>query len=67
MKDYLARLMSDRSGDPSAKRYACALFAITAVILAFCGYGAEIIAIFVAAAVGENITSIFEKGENDGK
>lgn len=60
---YLAKLFSDRSGDPSAKRYACALFAITAVVLAACGFGAEIIAIFVAAALGENITSIFEKGE----
>jgi hypothetical protein len=60
---YLTKLFSDRSGDPSAKRYACALFAITAVVLAACGFGAEIIAIFVAAALGENITSIFEKGE----
>ncbi|MDD3669549.1 MAG: hypothetical protein PHX68_04670 [Alphaproteobacteria bacterium] len=67
MKEYLAKLFSDRTGDPSAKRHACALFAITAVILAFCGYGVEIVGVFVAAAVGENITSIFEKGESDGK
>ena len=65
--NYLARLMSDRTGDPSAKRYACALFAITAVVLAACGFGAEIVGIFVAAALGENITSVFEKGENNGK
>lgn len=64
---YLGRLFSDRTGDPSAKRYACALFGITAVVLAACGFGAEIVAIFVAAALGENITSIFEKGESDGK
>ena len=64
---YLARLFSDRTGDPSAKRYVCALFAITAIILAVCGYSVDIIAIFVAAALGENITSVFEKGDNDGK
>ena len=67
MKNYLERLFSDRSGDPSAKRYACALFAITGIVLAACGFGPEIVGIFVAAAVGENITSVFEKGENDGK
>jgi hypothetical protein len=60
---YLAKLFSDRSGDPSAKRYACALFGITAVVLAACGFGAEIIGIFVAGALGENIASVFEKGE----
>lgn len=65
--NYLARLFSDRTGDPSAKRYACALFAITAIVLAACGYGVEIVGVFVAAALGENITSIFEKGESDGK
>jgi hypothetical protein len=35
--------------------------------LAACGYGVDIIAIFIAVALGENITSIFEKGDNDGK
>lgn len=64
---YLARLFSDQTGDPSAKRYVGALFAITSVILAACGYGVEIVAVFVAAALGENITSIFEKGDNDDK
>jgi hypothetical protein len=59
--------MSDKTGDPSAKRYACALFGITAVVLATCGYDVEIVGIFVAAALGENITSIFEKGDSDGK
>ena len=67
MKEYLAKLFSDATGDPSAKRYACALFAITAVVLAACGYGVDIVAVFVAAAVGENITSIFEKGDSDGR
>ena len=65
--NYLARLMSDATGDPSVKRYACALFAITAVVLAACGFGPEIVGIFAAAALGENITSVFEKGDNDGK
>ena len=60
---YLARLFSDRSGDPSAKRYVCALFSITAVVLAACGYEVDIVGIFVAAAVGENIARVFEKGD----
>ncbi len=60
---YLARLMSDASGDPSAKRYACALFAISSIVFAACGFGAEIVGIFAAAALGENITSVFEKGK----
>lgn len=64
---YLGKLFSDRTGDPSAKRYACALFGITAVVLAACGFGVEIVGVFVAAALGENITSIFEKGESDDK
>lgn len=64
---YLARLFSDRTGDPSAKRYACALFSITAVVLAACRYDADVIGIFVLAALGENITSVFEKGDDDGK
>jgi hypothetical protein len=64
---YLARLFSDRTGDPSAKRYACAVFAITGIVLAACGFGPEIVGIFVAAALGENITSLFEKGDSNGK
>ena len=62
MKKYLIKLFSDRNGDPSAKRHACALFGFTSVLLAFCGYGAELVAIFVMAALGENIATIFEKG-----
>jgi hypothetical protein len=60
---YIAQLLADRNGMPSAKRHACALFGITAVILAFFGYGAEIVAIFLAATVGENITTLFERGK----
>lgn len=60
---YLAKIFSDKNGTPSAKRYACALFGITAVVLAACGFGVEIVALFVAAALGENITSLFEKGQ----
>lgn len=59
---YLAQIFSDKNGNPSAKRYACALFGITAVVLAACGFGVEIVALFIAAALGENITSLFEKG-----
>ena len=65
--NYLARLMSDQSGDPSAKRYACAVFTISSIVFAALGFGAEIVGIFVAAAVGENITSVFEKGERNDK
>ncbi|MDR0967519.1 MAG: hypothetical protein LBL75_01660 [Rickettsiales bacterium] len=64
---YLARLFSDRSGDPSAKRYACAVFAITGIVLAACGFGVDIVGLFVAAALGENVVSIFEKGGTDEK
>jgi len=58
---YLYDLFSDRAGYPSAKRFACAVFGVTAVILAFCHYGVDIVAVFVAATLGENIASIFEK------
>ena len=58
---YLYDLFSDRAGYPSAKRYACAVFGITAVILAFCNYNVDVVAVFVAATLGENIASIFEK------
>lgn len=60
---YLAKILSDRNGNPSAKRYACALFGITAVVLAACGFGPEIVGLFIAAALGENITTLFEKGQ----
>ena len=60
---YIAKIFSDKNGNPFAKRYACALFGITAVVLAACGFGVEIVALFVAAALGENITSLFERKE----
>lgn len=60
---YIAKIFSDQNGNPSAKRYACALFGITAVVLAACGIDVEIVALFVAAALGENITSLFERKE----
>ena len=60
---YIAKIFSDKNGNPSAKRYACALFGITAVVLAAYGFGAEIVALFIAAALGENITSLFERKE----
>lgn len=58
---YLYDLFSDRAGYPSAKRFACAIFGVTSVVLAFCHYGVDVVAVFVAAALGENIASIFEK------
>ena len=60
---YIAKIFSDKNGNPSANRYACALFGITAVVLAACGFGVEIVALFVAAALGEKITSLFERKE----
>ena len=60
---YIAKIFTDKNGNPSAKRYAFALFGITAVVLAACGFGVEIVALFVAAALGENITSLFERKE----
>jgi len=59
--NYIARLFSDQTGDPSCKRYMCALFGITSIVLAVTSYDVTIVGIFVAAAVGENITSVFEK------
>ena len=67
MKTYLLKLLSGRTGVPSAKRHACALFGITAVVLAFCNYNAELVAIFLIATLGENIASVFEKGGKDVK
>ena len=64
---YLARLMSDRAGDPSAKRYACALFGISAVVFGALNYNTETIALFLMAALGESITSVFEKGKSNDK
>lgn len=64
---YIAKIFRDGNGNPSAKRYACALFGITAVVLAACGFGADIVGIFLAAALGENIATIFEKGGKHGK
>jgi hypothetical protein len=58
---YLARIFSDSAGNPSAKRYACALFGFAAVVLAACGFGADIVGIFVAGSLGESIASVFDK------
>ena len=38
---YIAKIFSDKNGNPSAKRYACALFGITAVVLTACGFGVK--------------------------
>jgi len=59
--NYLARLFSDMTGDPSCKRYMCAIFGVSAVTFAALGYNAEIVAIFAVCAVGQNIASVFEK------
>lgn len=59
--EYISKIFSDRAGTPSAKRYACAVFGITAVILAFCNYSVELVSAFLAATLGENIATIFEK------
>lgn len=59
--EYISKIFSDRAGIPSSKRYACAVFGITAVILAFCNYSVELVSAFLAATLGENIATIFEK------
>ncbi len=64
---YLAKIFADRTGAPSAKRYACAVFGLAAVIFAACGFTADIIAVFVAGALGESIACVFEKGDTNGK
>lgn len=58
---YFLRLFVDKTGQPSAARYARALFGITAVVLAFFNYSVELVAVFLAAALGEKIANIFEQ------
>jgi hypothetical protein len=62
----LVNLFKDGDGDPSMKRYMCLAFAVTSIVLAARGYGFEIVAVFVAASLGENIASIFER-RSDGQ
>ncbi len=64
---YLGKLFADQNGNPLARRYACALFGITAIILSFCNYDIELVAVFVAATFGENIINIFsrKRGKNE--
>ena len=62
--EYVVKLFSDQSGKPSCKRYMCAIFGITSIVLAVAGYEVTLVGIFVAAAVGENVTSVFEKRQN---
>lgn len=64
---YLGQMFCDKNGIPSAKRYACALFGFTAILLAFCGYDTELVALFVAAAFGENIINLFKRGTKNDK
>jgi hypothetical protein len=59
---YLYDLFKDKDGDPSMKRYMCLAFAATAIVLASLDYGFELVAVFVAASLGENIASVFERG-----
>ena len=40
---YLGRMFSDQNGNPLARRYACALFGITAIVLAFLNYDIELV------------------------
>ncbi len=64
---YIKQILSDRTGAPSAKRHACAVFGMTAVILAFANYSVEMVSAFLAAALGANIATIFEKGGKNGR
>lgn len=64
---YIARIFADKTGSPSAARYARALFGCTAVILAFFNYSVEMVAVFLAAALGEKVATIFEKRNGNEK
>lgn len=64
---YLIRMFNDKNGLPSARRYACALFGFTAILLAFCGYNTELVALFVEAAFGENIINLLKRGSKHEK
>ena len=60
MKKYILKLLSGQGGKPSAKRHASALFGISAVVFAACGFDADIVGIFLAASIGGNIATVFE-------
>jgi hypothetical protein len=61
IRDYILAVFTDVDDLPSCKRYMCAIFGITAVVLASLGYEATIVGCFVSAALAENITSVFER------
>jgi len=61
---YLLGLLNDATGTPSAKKCACAVFGLTAIVLAACGYDAEVVGLFLAATLGANITGLFKGGKN---
>lgn len=61
---YFVKIFADRTGKPSAARYARAMFGCTAVILAFFNYNVELVAVFLAAALGEKIATIFEQRQH---
>lgn len=61
---YLLELLNDSTGRPSAKKHACAVFGITAIVLALCRYDAEVVGLFLAATLGANLTGLFKGGKN---
>lgn len=64
IQEYLVALLNDTAGRPSAKKCACAVFGLTAIVLAFCHYDAEVVALFLAATLGANIKGLFKGGKN---
>ncbi len=64
IQEYLLAILNDPAGRPSAKKCACAVFGLTAIVLAFCRYDAEVVGLFLAATLGANITGLFKGGKN---
>lgn len=64
IQEYWLAILNDQSGRPSAKKCACAVFGLTAIVLAFCHYDAEVVGLFLAATLGANITGLFKGGKN---
>jgi hypothetical protein len=60
---YISQLLAGQNGTPSAKRHASMVFGLSAVIMGFMHYEPELVGIFTLAALGENITTLFERGK----
>jgi len=64
IQEYITALLNGPEGRLSAKKVACAVFGLTAIVLAVCRYDAEVVGLFLAATLGANITGLFKGGKN---